>query len=301
MTRRQMAHRVDAPRRRLPLAALAAAALVVVVGLLGAMVIRGGRGPEPSQAAPPSATPAPSLAAHPSPTPMGTAQKSVAPGTPPTATDEPSEPPIGTPTPTPTPLSSPTPAPSGAPQSAANFDLQGQVIDIGFPLRADTEYHYRNNWLERRDGPPDPYNHAKVGPDGQLIRLHDGIDIFAPEGEPVLSPFDGVVIDPATKWTPWVPDRYGLTVAIQSQEPTSAGYYAILVHLDKIWVDIGQHVSRGEVIGVLGRTGNAENVQPQLHFELRAPFLIDWLPIGEDRKVDAFNPYPSLVAADPKS
>jgi len=87
---------------------------------------------------------------------------------------------------------------------------------------------------------------------------------------------------------------------IQSDEPATVGYAAILVHLANVWVDIGQHVTRGQVIGSLGRTGDAQNVQPQLHFELRAPFLIDWSPIGEDRLVDAFNPYPSLVAADPK-
>ncbi len=171
---------------------------------------------------------------------------------------------------------------------------------MGFPLRSDTEYHYRDNWFEKRDGPPDSYNHAKTGPDGQLIRLHDGIDLYAPENEPALSPFDGIVIDPATKWMPWEPDRYGLTVVVQSDEPTSEGYTAVLVHLDRDWVEVGQHVTRGQVIGVLGRTGNAENVQPQLHFELRAPFLIDWSPIGENRQVDAFNPYLSLVAADPK-
>src|SRR5699024_10315728 len=81
---------------------------------------------------------------------------------------------------------------------------------------------------------------------------------------------------PAIRGTPWEPDRYGFTVVVDSDEPTSPGYTAVLVHLDKVWVDIGQHVMRGQVIGVLGRTGNAEDVAPQLHFELRAPFEIDW-------------------------
>ena len=189
--------------------------------------------------------------------------------------------------------------PNAAPTSAANFDVHGQVIDIGFPLRGDTPYHYRDNWYDRRDGPPDPYNHSKTLADGRVVRLHDGIDIYAPEGEPVLSPFDGVVIDPATKWSPWHPDRYGNTVVIQSDEPTSPGYTAVLVHLDKVWVDTGQHVTRGQVIGALGRTGDAREVAPQLHIELRAPFLINWSAIGEDRMVDAFNPFPSIKAADP--
>ena len=61
-------------------------------------------------------------------------------------------------------------------------------------------------------------------------------------------------------------------------------------------------MTRGQVVGTVGRTGNAEDesVDAHLHFELRAPFLLDWSPLGEDRTIDAFNPYPSLVAADPK-
>ena len=86
---------------------------------------------------------------------------------------------------------------------------------------------------------------------------------------------------------------------VESDEPTSPGYTAVLVHLDRVWVDIGQHVSRGQVIGVLGRTGNAENVAPQLHFELRAPFELDWSSLGENRMVDAFNPFSSLEESDP--
>lgn len=209
--------------------------------------------------------------------------------------------PVATPSPTPTvaATASPTPDAAAAPTRASEFDLLGQVIDIGFPLGADTRYRYRDNFRERRDGQPDPYNHARSADDGTLIRLHDGIDIYARQGEPVLAPFDGEVIDPATRWQPWIVGRYGQTVAIVSSEPKSAGYTAVMVHLDRSWVAIGQRVSRGQVVGVLGTTGNAQNVKAQLHFELRAPFLIDWSELGGDRRIDAFNPYPSLVEADP--
>ena len=297
-----MARRVNAPRRRWVPAAIAAGAVavVVIVALVGAMVIFGGKRPDPSSPPHPTPSSVPSHGAPASPAPGATARPTTPPQATPTTTQSPSTLPP-TEAPGSTSPSTATPAPNAAPTSAADFDLQGQVIDIGFPLRADTDYHYRDNYLERRDGTPDPYNHARVETDGTLVRLHDGIDIYAPESEPVLAPFDGVVIDPATKWTPWEPDRYGLTVVVESDEPTSVGYTAVLVHLDKVWVATGQHVSRGQVIGVLGRTGNAENVKPQLHFELRAPFLIDWSSLGEDREVDAFNPYPSLVAADPNT
>jgi murein DD-endopeptidase MepM/ murein hydrolase activator NlpD len=281
--------------------AVASVAVVGIVGLLGAWLMfgRGPTGPSPSSDPPASQMVA---VASPTPSPTPTARRSDSPAPSPTH-----QPPTSTPTPNPTPTASSassggstTPVPNGAPTSAAAFDVHNQVIQIGFPLRSDTVYRYRDNWYERRAGAPDDYNHAKVGSNGQLVRLHDGIDIFAAEGEPVLSPFNGVVIDPATKWTPWHPQRYGLTVVIQSNEPQTNGYYAVLVHLSKVWVTIGEHVTRGQVIGALGRTGDAQMVQPQLHFELRAPFLIDWSAIGENRMVDAFNPYPSLVAADPK-
>jgi murein DD-endopeptidase MepM/ murein hydrolase activator NlpD len=301
-----MARRVRGPQRGSPLVVIAAIGGVIVVGLIAVMVIFGAQRPHASGApgspgASASHSAGPSGVAHASSSPSGSAFHSAVPS----STTQPSSTPgVGaSPAPSPgaTQTPAPTPSPGGsiAPQSAADFDLEGQVVAMGFPLRADTEYHYRDNWLDRRTGPPDPYNHAKPNAEGTLVRLHDGIDIYAPENEPVLSPFDGTIIDPETKWTPWEPDRYGLTVVVESDEPTSAGYTAVLVHLDKVWVAVGQHVTRGQVIGVLGRTGNAEDVRPQLHFELRAPFLIDWTPIGEPRQVDAFNPYPSLVAVDP--
>jgi murein DD-endopeptidase MepM/ murein hydrolase activator NlpD len=294
--RRQMAHRIDGPSRRWPIATIVVVGVIAFVGLIGAMVIFGGqRGGSPASP-PPSASS--THVAEASPSPAATSRQSVTPS--PSAHS--SATPGATSSPT-TPIASPSQTPGGdiAPQSADQFDLHNQAINIGFPLRSDTDYHYRDNYLEKRAGPPDPYNHAKVGPDGQLIRLHDGIDIYAPENVPVLSPFDGTVIDPATRWQPWQPDRYGLTVVVQSDEPTSTGYMAVLVHLSNVWVDVGQHVTRGQVIGALGRTGDAQDVRPQLHIELRAPFLIDWSSVGEDRQVDAFNPYPSLVAADPKT
>ncbi len=291
-----MARRVDAPRRGWPVL-LAAVVGVVVLGGLGVMVILGAPAGSGTPTTPPATAPSlvadasliPSASTTASPAPSASPHQSAVP----TATPEPSVAPSADPTPT------PAPAAGAAPTSATGFDLHAQVIDIGFPLRSDTTSHYRDNWLDRRPGPPDDYNHARVGTKGDLVRLHDGIDIYAPEAEPVLSPFDGVVIDPATRWSPWEPDRYGLTVVVESDEPTSPGYTAVLVHLDRVWVDVGQHVTRGQVIGDLGKTGNAENVRPQLHFELRAPFLIDWSALGENRLVDAFNPYPSLVASDP--
>jgi peptidoglycan LD-endopeptidase LytH len=173
------------------------------------------------------------------------------------------------------------------------------VIVIGFPMRADTRYRYRDNWGDPRSGGAEHYNHAHSREAGGLRRAHDGIDIYARRGEPVLAPFDGLVVEPASRWQPWIAERYGLTAVIVSEEELSADYIALLSHLDRLWVEPGQRVRRGEVIGTVGSTGNAEGGPPHVHFELRAPFLLTWTELGEERQIDAFNPYPSLVAADP--
>ena len=217
-----------------------------------------------------------------------------------TATPRPTRSPRPTPTPGPTPPASPPPG--SAPTTARGFDLRGTVVPMAFPVDPKSDYRYRNNFLEPRDGPPEPYNHVRgVNDDGTLKRAHDGVDLYIPVGTRILSPFDGIVVDPRARWTPWRPQRYGLVVVVMSTEPTSFGYYALHAHLSKLDVSIGQRVKRGQVLGRNGRTGNAEESIPHLHFELRAPFWLRLREAGRSRRIDAFDPYPSLRVADPRS
>lgn len=277
--------------------------VLVVIGLIAVSgILAGGPGATPTSS--PRVGGAPSLGSSiPAAARESVDSATTAPGTKPAGSSEPRPTVDPTVAPTNTPGPALTPGLSNrAPTSPAEFDLEGQRISIAFPLRPDSRYQYRDNFLDIREGLPDDYNHARAHEDGNATRLHDGTDIYAAAGEPLIAPFDGVVIDARSKWQPWEPTRYGNTVVIVSDEPTSAGYVALFVHMDEVWVDPGVHVTRGQVLGTVGRTGNAElqSVRAHLHFELRAPFLLDWSPLGEDRAVDAFNPYPSLVAADPK-
>lgn len=307
MKKQRMMARPIAPTRksRRPLAALLA--IVAVIASVGAVGVSG------ILAGGPSGKPGASLVAAnstPGSVPDATfapAEPSDAPSRRPARTPDTSptlEPTGGGPKPakTPVPAASRAPTDGGAPTSPAEFDLEGQGIDIAFPLRADTRYHYRDNFLETREGAPDDYNHARVNDEGLTHRLHDGIDVYASEGEPLVATFSGTVIDAGSRWQPWEPDRYGNTIVIVSDEPGTVGYMSIYVHCDRVWVEPGTHVARGQIVGTLGRTGNAEtqSIRAHLHFELRAPFLLDWSPMGEGRALDAFNPYPSLVVADPK-
>ena len=68
------------------------------------------------------------------------------------------------------------------------------------------------------------------------------------------------------------------TVVLVSWMRTSYGYHVIVdhgngletlyAHLDGINVEVGQNVSKGDVLGVRGNTGRSTG--PHLHFEVRS-------------------------------
>jgi murein DD-endopeptidase MepM/ murein hydrolase activator NlpD len=171
---------------------------------------------------------------------------------------------------------------------------------MGFPLRATATYRYGDGFRAPRVGRPYWYNQIRgVTSGGRLLRAHDGQDLQVKVGTPVLATFDGVIVDPATIWRPWQPAIYGTVAVVQSSESTSLGYRSISAHLSRLAVAIGDVVQRGQVIGWTGRTGNAAGTVPHLHFELRAPFMILFHYAGIARRLDVFDPRPSLLAADP--
>lgn len=89
------------------------------------------------------------------------------------------------------------------------------------------------------------------------IRHHDGIDISAPYGTPVVAVGRGTV-----KFAGWEGD-YGKMVIIDHGN----GYQTAYAHLSKISVTPGQKVEKGTVIGAIGSTGRSTG--PHLHFEVR--------------------------------
>jgi murein DD-endopeptidase MepM/ murein hydrolase activator NlpD len=184
--------------------------------------------------------------------------------------------------------------------SQHGFRFRDTVVPMRLPLPPGAAYTYVNNFLAPRVGVVYPFEHVRgAAPDGTLLRAHDGVDVYVATGTPVLAPFSGTVLDPATRWRPWDRSRYGLVAAVVSDEPASRGYAVLLVHLSRLAVRPGQHVVRGQRLGLTGRTGNAAGTPAHLHVELRAPFLLVVHEHGIVRRIDAFDPYPSLLAADP--
>jgi murein DD-endopeptidase MepM/ murein hydrolase activator NlpD len=92
-------------------------------------------------------------------------------------------------------------------------------------------------------------------------RLHQGVDIFAPRGTPVLAAADGIVTSVGV-------NGLGGNVVWQARPlQRESLYYA---HLDTQLVKTGSYVRRGEVLGTVGNTGNARGGPAHLHFGIYA-------------------------------
>jgi murein DD-endopeptidase MepM/ murein hydrolase activator NlpD len=93
-------------------------------------------------------------------------------------------------------------------------------------------------------------------------RLHEGIDLFAEIGTPALAVRLGKVVVSKEQ-------RKGMGNYVVIRHP--GNLVTIYGHLSKIYVKRGRFVRQGEVIGEVGKTGNANyrDIQPHLHFEVR--------------------------------
>jgi peptidoglycan LD-endopeptidase LytH len=92
-------------------------------------------------------------------------------------------------------------------------------------------------------------------------RQHEGIDIFAAKGTPVLASARGLVTRVAETHIG------GKVVWLADAENRQSLYYA---HLDRQLVRAGQLVAPGDTLGLVGSTGNARGTHPHLHFGIYA-------------------------------
>ncbi|MBO9574372.1 MAG: M23 family metallopeptidase [Sphingobium sp.] len=95
-------------------------------------------------------------------------------------------------------------------------------------------------------------NHPILG----YLRMHSGMDIAVPYGTPIRAVSDGTV-----NYAGWH-GGHGNYVKLAHSGNLGTGYG----HMSKIAVKVGQHVSRGQVIGYVGSTGLSTG--PHLHYEL---------------------------------
>lgn len=95
---------------------------------------------------------------------------------------------------------------------------------------------------------------------------HHGVEFQNAFGTPVYAAGSGEVVfadsDKSVKFSPWA-NFYGNVVIIRHADE----FYTLYAHLSNIFVDAGEPVKAGDVIGEVGATGGATG--SHLHFEVR--------------------------------
>lgn len=107
-------------------------------------------------------------------------------------------------------------------------------------------------------------------------RRHEGQDIFAARGTPVLSATRGIIYNIGEN------NLGGQTVSVIG--PGGRLYY--YAHLDAYarGIEVGDRVTTRTVLGYVGTTGNAQGTPPHLHFGIYTPNgVINPLPLLADR------------------
>ena len=98
-------------------------------------------------------------------------------------------------------------------------------------------------------------------------RFHAGTDLGAPTGTPILAAARGQV--ESANWL----GGYGLAVTINH----SSAQQSLYGHMSEIFVQPGQWVEPGTIIGRVGSTGNSTG--PHLHFEIRHLTQEGWVAV----------------------
>lgn len=113
------------------------------------------------------------------------------------------------------------------------------------PVRGVLAAQIHDTFDERRDG----------------LRVHNAQDILAKRGTPVLAADDGTILHMGKN------ALGGNVIWATDRSKRLAFYYAHLEGYAKGLRD-GQKISRGDVIGFVGTSGNAPKDTPHLHFQL---------------------------------
>jgi len=200
-----------------------------------------------------------------------------------------------------------SPTPLVAPQSNADADnvvppvYTEQSVDAAtkvwqppplIPPISRDPYGRDHYWLSRpvdSDATNFGLFYYPYGSDGQNDdnpwRVHHGIDMPNPVGETVRAAGSGKVVYAANSLVEQVSSfqssfSYGNVILIEHD----FGYrgqpiYTLYAHLSAVLAEDGQFVENGDVIGLVGETGQVSG--PHVHFEVR---------VGGDRYADTYNP-----------
>ncbi|MEK9179894.1 MAG: M23 family metallopeptidase [Patescibacteria group bacterium] len=123
---------------------------------------------------------------------------------------------------------------------------------------------------------------------------HNGVDFAAKHGSPIYSPISGKVVALGNQDDYCYRRNYGKFMVIENSEDGAALLFA---HLSKIKADVGDEVSPGDNLALVGSTGKA--TAPHLHFTVFAPDTFEMIrrkDCGPNPAGDDINPLKYLRA-----
>ena len=103
----------------------------------------------------------------------------------------------------------------------------------------------------------------KMDPFYKVLTMHNGIDLIAGQGTPVLATADGVVLEVK---------RSGKGSGNIVEIGHDGGYRTLYAHLQDIVVRKGERVKAGRKIANVGMSGNS--FAPHLHYEVHRDSLV---------------------------
>lgn len=153
----------------------------------------------------------------------------------------------------PSPVPGPAPGGPAAPSPRTGAAAGAAAVDLalhGVPLPVPVQGIGRNQLS-------DTFNDSRGGGS----RVHEALDIMAPRNSPILAIDDGRVVKL------FISNQGGLTIYQFDPTETYCYYYA---HLERYagGLQEGQAVRRGQLLGYVGTSGNANPDGPHLHFAI---------------------------------
>lgn len=111
----------------------------------------------------------------------------------------------------------------------------------------------------------------RIHPTLKTQQFHNGVDMAAPSGSPILAAYDGKVIAAS----------YSATMGNYIMIDHGDNVITIYMHASSLGVSEGQEVSRGQQIGKVGSTGRSTG--PHLHFSVRknGSYVSPWGYLGK--------------------
>src|SRR5512142_1238841 len=129
-------------------------------------------------------------------------------------------------------------------------DLQEYFDDQRSQLASTPSLWPARGWVTSDFGTRmDPYTAER--------KMHEGLDIATPLGQPIFAPSDGTVVFAGTE------GGYGKVLVIDHGYGVKTRYG----HLSEILVHLGDRVGRGDKVALVGNTGRSTG--PHLHYEVR--------------------------------